>query len=157
MFILIFSTTLSETFLILRRIQRHITVNVHRYSCRVSIFLSDFSETWIFSTVFRKILQCQISPKSVQWRQSWPVRTDMKLIVTFRNSANAPKISFRLYTETTGCHVQRRQAGWCWNEKMAALYCENYTQFINKMGGKHRTLFWPWISLYCYCHQCRQR
>jgi hypothetical protein len=40
MCILILSTTFfSETFLILRRFQRDITVNVHEYACKVPLIL----------------------------------------------------------------------------------------------------------------------
>jgi hypothetical protein len=45
---------LSETFLILRRIQLDIIVNVHRSSCKVPLLLSDFNETW---NVSRQILE----------------------------------------------------------------------------------------------------
>ena len=85
---------LSETFLILRRIQRNIIINVQRSSCKVPLLLSDFKETWIFSADFRKILVYQISWKSVQWEPSCfnaDGQTDMtKLIVAFRNFLNAP-------------------------------------------------------------------
>ena len=52
---------LSETFLVLRRIQRDTTTNVHRCSRKVPLFLSDFNETCLFSTDFRSILKYQIS------------------------------------------------------------------------------------------------
>jgi hypothetical protein len=43
MCVLIFSTILSETFLILRRIQRDVIINACRCSCDVPLFLSDCS------------------------------------------------------------------------------------------------------------------
>jgi hypothetical protein len=63
MCVLILSTTLSEAFLILRRIQRDITINVHRRSCKVPLLLSDFNGTWNCWTHLRKIVKYQISRK----------------------------------------------------------------------------------------------
>ena len=52
--------------------------NAHRSSCiKHKLFFSDFTETWILSTDFRKILIHQISLKFLQWKPSFPYgRTD---------------------------------------------------------------------------------
>ena len=95
MFVFIFSATSYLTFRILRIVQRGISINVHRYSNKAPVILSDFHETWIFSTGFRKILKYQIPWKSVQWEPFCFIRTDgrtgymMNLIVVFRSSVNA--------------------------------------------------------------------
>jgi hypothetical protein len=81
---------LSETFLIVRRINWDITINVHTPSCKVPLLLSDFNDTWIFSTYFRKILKFHENPSSGRRVVPWG-RTNMMLIVAFRNFANAPK------------------------------------------------------------------
>jgi len=76
MCVLIFSTNLSETFLITRIIERDMIINLRRSSCKVAVFLSYFNETWIFSIDFLKTLKYQISWKSVHWGPSCSMRTD---------------------------------------------------------------------------------
>ena len=52
----------SETFLILRRIQLDIIINVHRFSCQVPDIGVRVYQNWNFlDRFFLKILKCQIS------------------------------------------------------------------------------------------------
>jgi hypothetical protein len=57
MCVLIFSTNLSETFLTLRRTERDMLKIYVGHHLKYPLFLSDFNETWFFSTGFRKILK----------------------------------------------------------------------------------------------------
>ena len=92
----LFLQLLSETFLIVRRIQLDIIINMCRFNAKYSLFLSDFNEIWIFPTDFWKTLKYQISWKSVQWAPSSFMQTDgradmRKARVAFCNFAKAPK------------------------------------------------------------------
>jgi hypothetical protein len=67
---------LFETFLILRRNEQDIIKMYIGLRVKYRLFLSDFKETWFFSTDFWSILKYQISWKSVQWEPSCSMRTD---------------------------------------------------------------------------------
>ena len=89
---------LSETFLILTRIQRGIIINVQRPSCEETVILQSLIKLTFSWQIFKKILKCQISLKSVQWESGCSMLMDkqtdrhmMQLIVTFHNFVNAPK------------------------------------------------------------------
>ena len=67
---------LSEKFLIVRRNERDMIINIYWSSCKVSVILVRFSETLIFLRDFRKIRKYQISRKSVPWKPSCSMQTD---------------------------------------------------------------------------------
>jgi hypothetical protein len=67
---------LSETFLILRRIERDMIKMCFGLHGKYQLFLSHFNKSWIFSTEFRNILQYQISCKSVQLEPSFSMQTE---------------------------------------------------------------------------------
>jgi hypothetical protein len=110
--VLIFSTTFVRN-IIVRRTERDIIIYVPRSSCKVPVVLSHFTESWIFSTDFGKILKHKVSWKSVQREPSWSMRADGQTdqhdeaIVAFRNFANAPK------TEACLCNC-----GWMTNYQL---------------------------------------
>ena len=67
---------LSETFLILRRIQWDIITNVKRSSRQVHVTLVRFQYTWIFWTDFQNNPQTSNFIKSVQWEPSCSMQTN---------------------------------------------------------------------------------
>jgi hypothetical protein len=68
---------LTETFLVLRIVQRDIIIKYVCLQIKYPSFSSNFNETWMSSTDFRKILKYQIPWKSVNWELICSVRTDM--------------------------------------------------------------------------------
>ena len=112
MCVLIVSTTLSEVFLILRRIQRYIVNSVYCSSCKYSLFLSDFNKT--FRQIFYKSGNISFHRYPSSRSRVIPCgdretgrRTDMtKLTIAFRNFANkhtnTSQTCITLYLRTFG-------------------------------------------------------
>ena len=90
---------LSETFLILRRIEQDMINNVYWYSRKPPVIIAMLWRNLNFLDRFsKKIFKYQISWKSLQWKPSFWMRMDRRtgmtnVIVAFRNFLNAPKKS----------------------------------------------------------------
>jgi uncharacterized membrane protein YecN with MAPEG domain len=86
-----------QKILCLRRILRYIIKNVCWSLCKTPTIIVVYFRKLEFSLgVFRKIDEYKILLKSVQWKPSGCIRTDRrtgvtKLVVAFRNFANAPE------------------------------------------------------------------
>ena len=93
-YILIFSTTLPEIFLILGRIQRNIVINERGSSCNVPLILVRFWWKLSFSQyIFKKFSNIKFPEYLSSERPDLPWRQadTTKLRVASRNFANAPK------------------------------------------------------------------
>ena len=123
-----------ETLLILRN-ERDIIMNVNR----ASLFSSDFSETWIFSTDLRKILGISNLMKNpIQWQSE---RRTWHLIVAFRKFANALKnytlCSHTIYMFCTDIRSNsnfglRNIKCLLFIKEMKSVYCAVRTGSLNK-------------------------
>jgi len=83
----------STTFFILGRIERDVIKMYSALYVMYLLFLSDLKETWIFMTVFKKILKYQIHENLPSGSRVVPYGwTDTtKLIVAFSNLVNERK------------------------------------------------------------------
>ena len=139
-FILIFSTTLSETFLILRKIQGGTIITVRRSSCKVPVNSCQTSMKLEFSEqIFEKCsnIKCNKNPYSgsrvVPWKQThkhthrqrdWQTDRQVhmtKLIVAFRNFANASKNQLHSCYSTVHCIHYEQDYGYMFRRVSAIL------------------------------------
>ena len=78
MCVLVFSTAFCWNIFIVRRIMPHTVTNVRNLYVRYPLYLSDFNETWIFSTGFWQNFKYQISWKSIKWKSNCSMRTERR-------------------------------------------------------------------------------
>jgi hypothetical protein len=93
---------LSETFLILGRNERDMIKKYISFHVKYPPFLSDFNETWYLweSTQISNFMKIRPVGAELFHADGW---TDMKkLIVAFRNFANAPKMSNKVLQSPIG-------------------------------------------------------
>jgi hypothetical protein len=76
-----------------------------------ALCLPDFNEAWIFSTDFRKIIQNQISCKSVWWEPSCSMRTDWRTDRHDETNSRFSKFCERAWRE------RRKENNMMWNFK----------------------------------------
>jgi hypothetical protein len=93
------------------------------------LYWSGFNDTCIFSKKIQKMLKYQLSWKSVQWEPNRSTRTDertdvTKLILAFRNFANAPK-NIRVYTNGN----RRTQKKYCADPQFGRTGFERISHF----------------------------
>ena len=89
---------LSETFLIIIRIERDVYCNVHWSSSMYPLFLSDFNETNFSRQIFQKYSNIKFHENPSSGSRVVPYgqtdRPDEAKTAVFRNFANAPKNSY---------------------------------------------------------------
>ena len=104
-------TFLFETFLIPTITRRDITINLHSSLCRNPLCLSVFSETWILSTDFWKILKYQMSWTCVHLEPNCSMRTDRQDVANSHSFANLQTI---LKKSRWFCGVSWEPLYWFW-------------------------------------------
>jgi len=89
-----------EMFLILRRTEWDMIKMYSSLYVKYPLYLSDFSDTWIFSTYFRKILRYKISWKSVHRGPSCSMRTDRQTDIRDESNSHFSQFCDRSQQET---------------------------------------------------------
>jgi hypothetical protein len=149
--VVIFSKLLSETFLILRIIQRNTSQMHTRLHVKCPLLFWYFNKSLIFWTYFQRTLKYQISLKSVQLEPSCSTSTDRRtdmteLIVAFRKFAKASrnvKLSLSKRCRNTGDsrrtapHVPNVGSRWTWGVTFPSLPLYlGYPLNGSRMGAK---------------------
>jgi len=128
---------LSETFFILRRIRRDVTINLHRLHVKYQLFWSGFNETRIFSTYFRNIHKYQISRKSAQLEPSCFMRTDGQT-----DTHEEANISFsRFFCDRTNfrhLEIRRRTKSQCCSTNIVHYYLHAHLWYCGSQTAETR-------------------
>ena len=132
----------SEIFLILRRNERDTIKKVFWYSCKVPVIIVDFIDTWIFFLqIFVKYSNIKFyeNPSRGSRVNPWG-RTDVtKLIVAFRNFANAPKKEWSHRVDTSDMIIHCGPSFTPRTSRTLNIIVKSYSRlmfFFNEYGSK---------------------
>jgi hypothetical protein len=122
----------------------------HRFSCKVTVSLVRFNETWIFSIDLGEILKYKISSKSVQWEPRCSMRTDRQtwwsyylLLEILRRCLK----SDRTVLLKTCALIEDGQGSDLRVIKLTVIKCETYLIFIRVMTVDHSCAETGWKFL----------
>jgi hypothetical protein len=135
MCVLIFSTTSSEKFFILREIKQDMIINTHSFSCKLSVILVGFQQNLNFDNLFSKNSEMEnllrARPVGVELFHA-DGRTDRQTHEAMPSAILRTRVKMKVIGMT--CYVKSKFVEWNKGK-------ENFEYFVRNRSGKKYWLF----------------